>query len=73
MTKDTSYSSPVLRIQSSIYLIKKIEWSWIASLDGKYECQCNNSFLTPRQLLHGLSFPLSSKRNLPREKPIHKV
>ena len=69
ITKDTSNSSSVLRIQCCIYLIKKIEGCRITSLYGKYKCQGNNSFLTPWQLLHGLCLPLPSKGNLPHQKP----
>lgn len=62
--KDTSDCSSILWIQCSIYLIKQVKRSRITSLYGKDKGQSNNSFLSPRQLLHGLCLSLPSKRNL---------
>jgi hypothetical protein len=45
-------------------LIEKVERSGIATLDRKNDCQRDQSFLTPRQLLHQILLASPSKGNL---------
>lgn len=47
----TCHRLPVLSVQGSVNLVKEIEGTWVALLDGKDEGQCYQCLLPSRELL----------------------
>lgn len=59
---------PVLGVEGLVDLVKQVERSGVAFLNGKYESQSHQGLLTSRELLH-----LSHLTLLPREGHLHRT